>query len=202
MEPLNKEKLYQLLDIEEPEDFEYFENIAALLECEEEIEEEAFAQLVRDVDKKTLADLIYNYFEEVTEFVPDDAMELYTLLEHIKFSLMGMASQSEQENVLVNLIDEINRFRKWYSKESQVLCTSFTGEEDGTVPLRDALVLARAEKLMGENYVYDFSLCLDYPLEEYMMSFGDLAATEFWKRRRRNREQDSKKLHSIEKKIE
>ena len=179
MEPLNKEKLYQLLDIEEPEDFEYFENIAALLECEEEIEEEAFAQLVRDVDKKTLADLIYNYFEEVTEFVPDDAMELYTLLEHIKFSLMGMASQSEQENVLVNLIDEINRFRKWYSKESQVLCTSFTGEEDGTVPLRDALVLARAEKLMGENYVYDFSLCLDYPLEEYMMSFGDLAATEF-----------------------
>ena len=57
----------------------------------------------------------------------------------------------------------------------QVYCTSFSGEEDGTVPLRDALVLARAEKLIGDNYEYDFTQCLDYPIEEYIMSFGDLA---------------------------
>ena len=59
-----------------------------------------------------------------------------------------------------------------------MLCTSYSGEEDGRVPLRDALVLARAEKLMGGDYDYDFSLCLDYPLEEYIMSFGDLAEAE------------------------
>ena len=187
MDRLNKEKLYELLDIEQPEDFEYFENIAALLECEEEIEEEALSQLIKDLDKDTLAELIYGYFEEIMDFIPDDALDLYTLLEHIKFSLIGMASQSRQENVLVNLTDEINRFRKWYSAESQVYCTSYTGEEDGSVPLRDALVLARAEKLMGGNYDYDFSLCLDYPLQEYMMTFADLAEAEYGEEKEGNR---------------
>ena len=34
---MNREKLYEYLDIESPQDFEYFENMAALLECEEDI---------------------------------------------------------------------------------------------------------------------------------------------------------------------
>ena len=175
MNALNQDKLYTMLDIETPADFEYFENLAALMECEEEIEEDVLFGLIEQVDKRTLAELIHNYFEEITDFLPDDAVELFTLLEHVKFSLMGMCGNSGEENVLVNLVDELNRFRKWYSIESRVYCTSFSGEEDGTVPLRDALVLARAEKLIGDNYEYDFTQCLDYPIEEYIMSFGDLA---------------------------
>lgn len=175
MNVLNQDKLYTMLDIETPADFEYFENLAALMECEEEIEEDVLFGLIEQVDKRTLAELIHNYFEEITDFLPDDAVELFTLLEHVKFSLMGMCGNSGEENVLVNLVDELSRFRKWYSIESRVYCTSFSGEEDGTVPLRDALVLARAEKLIGDNYEYDFTQCLDYPIEEYIMSFGDLA---------------------------
>lgn len=33
---MNREQLYEYLDIDTPADFEYFENMAALLECEED----------------------------------------------------------------------------------------------------------------------------------------------------------------------
>ena len=35
---MNKRELYALLDIESPEEFEYFENLADYLECEEELD--------------------------------------------------------------------------------------------------------------------------------------------------------------------
>lgn len=35
---MDRDELYELLDIEAPSDFEYFENLAALIECEEHIE--------------------------------------------------------------------------------------------------------------------------------------------------------------------
>ena len=41
--------------------------------------------------------------------------------------------------------------------------------------LRDALAVARIEKLEGDKYHYDFNDCLDYELEEYIMSYGDMA---------------------------
>ena len=37
MDYLTKEELYRLLDIEHPSEFEYFEDLAALLECEAEL---------------------------------------------------------------------------------------------------------------------------------------------------------------------
>ena len=44
--------------------------------------------------------------------------------------------------------------------------------------MRDALLLARLEKLDGSGYQYDFSECMHYPLDEYIVSLGDLAAAE------------------------
>ena len=78
MDKLDQQGLYKLLDIEKPEDFEYFENIADLLEYEEEIDETALFQLVKDLNKDTLAELLFSYFEEIMDFIPDDALELYT----------------------------------------------------------------------------------------------------------------------------
>ena len=43
---MDKDRLYELLDIEEPEDFQYFENIAALLEADEEIDYDALYALL------------------------------------------------------------------------------------------------------------------------------------------------------------
>ena len=49
---------------------------------------------------------------------------------------------------------------------------------DVAVYRTDALLLARLEKLDGSGYQYDFSECMHYPLDEYIVSLGDLAAAE------------------------
>ena len=178
MDYLTKKELYELLDIDVPSDFQYFENLAALLECEDEIDDQILAQLLEGIDKKTLSELIHNYFEEMTDFLPGDAAEAYGVLERIKFSLMGLARNCEEEDLLANLAEEMERFRRWYSMESRVYCTSvLTGAEE-VLPVRDAVTLARSENLTKEKYEYDYSECLDYKLEEYIMSLADLVVAE------------------------
>lgn len=175
---MNREELYQHLDIDEPAEFQYFENIAGLLECEVDIPYEELYALIEEVDKEVLADLINNYFEEVTDFVPGDEAEFYLLIDKIRLSLMGLAKNSDEENVLSNLVEELDRFRNWYSVESRVICTSILTGDETAEPLRDALTLARLEKIDGDKYSYDFSDCTDYKLDEYIMSFGDIVAAE------------------------
>ena len=178
MEYLTKNELYELLDIDVPADFQYFENLAALLECEDDIDDQTLAQLLDGVDKKTLAELIHNYFEEMTDFLPGDAAEAYGVLERIKFSLMGLARNCDEEDLLSNLTEEMERFRLWYSVESRVYCTSVLTGEEQVLPVRDAVTLARSENLTREKFEYDYSDCLDYKLDEYIMNFGDLVAAE------------------------
>ena len=134
--------------------------------------------LVEEVDKQVLSDLIYNYFEEMTDFLPGDAAETFGIMERIKFALIGLARNCDEEDLLVNLADELDRFRRWYSVDSRVYCTSISDGEEISVPVRDAVVLARSESLTGDRYEYDYSECQDYPLEEYIMSLGDLAASQ------------------------
>ena len=178
MDYLTKKELYELLDIDTPADLQYFENLAALLECEDEIDDQVLAQLLDGVEKKTLAELIHNYFEEMTDFLPGDAAEAYGVLERIKFSLMGLARNCDEEDLLSNLTEEIERFRIWYSVESRVYCTSVLTGEEQVLPVRDAVTLARSENLTKEKYEYDYSDCLEYKLDEYIMNFGDLVAAE------------------------
>ena len=99
-------------------------------------------------------------------------------MERIKFALIGLARNCDEEDLLVNLADELDRFRRWYSVDSRVYCTSISDGEEISVPVRDAVVLARSESLTGDRYEYDYSECQDYPLEEYIMSLGDLAASQ------------------------
>ena len=57
---MDREMLYKMLDIEEPADFQYFENLAELLECDEHIEYEDLYSLLKEVDKEILAQLIHD----------------------------------------------------------------------------------------------------------------------------------------------
>ncbi len=173
---MDKESLYELLDIEEPADFEYFENLSALLECDEYIPYEVIFALIKDVDKETLAMLLNDYFEEISDFIPGEAADFFILMDKIRLSLVGLVKNSREENVMVNLAEELDRFRLWYSADSEVLCKSILNDREEIHSLRDALTMARLEKIEGDKYLYDFSTCLDYNLDEYIMSFGDVAA--------------------------
>ena len=97
---MNKRELYALLDIESPEEFEYFENLADYLECEEELDYTDVAELFNGVDKDVLAQLCDNYFEEISGFVPGSQTEVFTIFENVRRALVGMCRNcSDDENL-------------------------------------------------------------------------------------------------------
>ena len=97
---MNFEELLDYLDLEEAGQFEYFEALADLVECEEPIEMEAIYKLFEGADKETVATLLEDYFEDVLDGLPENAGEIYSLLHQIKLSLVGMVTNIEDENDL------------------------------------------------------------------------------------------------------
>ena len=188
---MDRERLYEILDIEEPAEFDYFENIAALLECDENIGYEELYGLLQEVDKETLSMLIDNYFEELSDFLPEDDADFYLKIDQIRRSLVGLAKSSDDKNVLGSLAEELDRFRRWYAAESQVICSDLETGSDEIHPLRDALALARMEKLDGDKYYYDFERCIYLSpfVRELCYSFAKIAQRVLRKEERQALEQ-------------
>ncbi|MCQ4635989.1 hypothetical protein NE619_04560 [Anaerovorax odorimutans] len=176
---MNFETLLEFLELESADEFEYFENLADLVEADAEILPEAVYQLFEGVEMEILGELLENYFEEMLKSVPEDTVELYTLLDSVKMALIGMSRNIEEDSDLVLLADEFTRFRNWYSLDSVVWVREIGegGREKG-MPLRDALTLSRVEQLGGESYEYIFDEALDFEMDQYSMSFADLAADD------------------------
>lgn len=164
-------ELFEIVDIESAEDFKYFDNFAALMESDDYIPAEVMYELFAEVDTDVLSELTDNYFEDIMEGVPEEEAELFTLLDNIKRELKGYAENTDDERSIVLFTDEVSRFRNWYNFDTDVECQSRKDGSTRTVPVREALVLYRIEKLRADEYMYDFSECLDYPLDEYVVSF-------------------------------
>lgn len=164
-------ELFEIVDIESAEDFKYFDNFTALMESDDYIPAEVMYELFAEVDTDVLSELTDNYFEDIIEGVPEEEAELFTLLDNIKRVLKGYAENTDDERSMVLFTDEVSRFRNWYNFDTDVECQSRKDGSTRTVPVREALVLYRIEKLRADEYMYDFSECLDYPLDEYVVSF-------------------------------
>ena len=171
-------ELLELLEIDEPREFEYFENMADLMESEESVPVETLYQLFSETDPAIIGELVASYFDDLLEAVPDEATETYILLDSIKRALAGLARNLDDEGNLLRFAEELQRFRAFFTTESEVICKSQADGEEKTLPLRDALTLARLQKLEEEEYQYDFADCLRYELDEYVMGFADLAEAE------------------------
>lgn len=171
---MTKEELYELLDIETADDFKYVENVAQYLECEDEIEFRDMAELIRDLDKDEAAGLFDDYFDEIMDFIPEAETEVYSLFTNIRRSLTGLLKNADEVSTEAKITEELERFRRWYSMDSRVYLSSsdLNGEKEET--LRDAIFDKRMESLGGDKYFYDFTEAMDYPLEEYVMTFGDM----------------------------
>jgi len=171
---MNFEELLAYLDLEEPSQFEYFENLADLVEADEEIAPEAVYTLLAGVDMEVFGELITHYFEEMQEAIPDDATELYVLLETVRMAFTGMAAQLEEERDMVVLADEFDRFRNWFSFGSKVLVreTDQEGAHERTVSVRDALALSRLEKMGCGKFSYSFDEATGFEMNRYTMSFA------------------------------
>ncbi|MCQ2545193.1 MAG: hypothetical protein MJ144_02010 [Clostridia bacterium] len=177
---MNYKELLVYLGIDSPEEFKYFEMMADIIESEEDIELEAIYQVFTDADKEELSKLLDDYFEEITNALPDDSDSMFSLLDQIRLFLIGLIDNAESDSDYRRFADEFNRFRIWYSYDSQVEILPDDEDEgfEDVQCLRDAITTARVDRLNGKSHRYNYNQALDYEIDSYTMSFANLMAAE------------------------
>jgi len=165
-------ELLELLDIETPQDFQYFENMAALIECEYQIPAHLIFKLFKEVNDDNAIEIIEEYFNDMLEGVPDSEGDIYSIIDNERTALCGLINSDEGDKAIRTLSEEIENFREWYVFDSKVYCTSRETGEESTESVRDALTMIRAEKFGGACYDYDFSQAANYQIDEFVFSIG------------------------------
>jgi len=169
---MESSELLELLDLESPYDFSYFEHFADLVECQAFIEYEDFYMVLSETPSEILRELSETYFDDILANLPDNIIDIYTLLTNIQKCLIGLASNEKTLEDRRLFVDELYKFHNWYTLEGMVHCFR---KKDGVmlhVPIFEALALCRLEKLNEDSYEYDFSDCLEYELDSYSMNLS------------------------------
>ena len=167
---MDKTRLYHILDIDTADEFQYYENLAALLEEDEFIEENLIKDLVKEVDKERLAESLDSYFEEFLRHIPESENELYIVVDAIKRVFEGMVFEEMDDHEINELSAEIAKFRKWYIHD----LNAFNKLNGSECNVRDARYDIVAARLMGEDSDYDFRTALDYELEGFNVRLADI----------------------------
>ena len=162
------EELMEMLEIESEDDFIYFEQFAALMETEADIDYDTFTELLLMADLEMLQDMIQSFFDDMIRGVPDDNTQLYSSLQSIKDALISLAGLGRGRNFGF-LSDELYHFRQWYLMPEAVLCQPEDGGPDRRLSPCEALMLFREEKLSGKKYYYDFSAAMPEEPDEYVL---------------------------------
>ena len=182
---MNYYDLIEYLDIESGAELRYFEEMADLIESDEHIDYDALLKLFEEIDRDVAAELLDEYFNDITDGIPGDYSEMFSLLEQIRMELTGVirSISDDDPESFRNFTDRFYRFRNWYVYDSVVSVLAREEEESGIFgreyeqSVRDAIATARAGKLNGEEYAFDFSMALDYDIDYYEMSFSDLISS-------------------------
>ncbi|WLD75549.1 hypothetical protein QU661_04435 [Mogibacterium neglectum] len=172
---MNKDELYQILDIVAPEEFEYYENLAALLEADEIIDAQLILELIKKLDIESLVDMFDSYFEEWNKSIPDDLAELYVTVDTAKRSIMGHFNEDMTDEDYSSLANAIYDFRRWYVTTPHVVDND-TGEE---LNVRDARYNLSASRYTGEICNYNFNEAYKYEGDSYSMRLSDIIEAEY-----------------------
>jgi hypothetical protein len=174
--------LLRKLDIESPEQLEYFEQFAELAEIEGDIPEDVLMEFFRDADADALRELSDAYFEEIITGVPDDAADFYLLLTQIGRAFAGLADAIGGYDERRAYAEEFSRFRHWYTNTDSVVYITPDGSGEQRFTVLEALAQSRADTLTGANNdeasPFDFAGALNYEIDEYAVSLRTLANAE------------------------
>ena len=174
-ELMNKDELYQILDIVAPEEFQYYENLASLLEADEVIDAQLILKLIRELDLDLLAEMFESYFEEWNKSIPDEMTELYVTVDTAKRSIMGNFNEYMTDEDYSSLADAIYDFRRWYIITPHVIDND-TGEE---INVRDARYNLSASRYTGEICNYNFNDAYEYEGDSYSVKLSDIIEEEY-----------------------
>ena len=130
---MNYKDLIEYLDIENGAELRYFEEIADLIESDEHIDYDALLKLFEEVDRNAVAELLDEYFNDITDGIPEDYSELFSLLEQIRMELTGVIRSISDDNPesVRNFTDRFYRFRNWYVYDTEVSVLDRNGSADG-----------------------------------------------------------------------
>jgi len=170
---MDLDELLALLDIETPSDLAYFEQFADMMEEPRDITFEALNALVEGMEPDSLSELLEGYFEEILKSVPDGEDDLYTLLLNISVTLQSLSTGNEEDGMSI-FAEELYKFRSWYLFENSVICEDRSDGSEREIPLSEALTNNRVQNFTDDDYLFDFSGALDYQLDEYIVSLGDI----------------------------
>ena len=159
-------ELMDMLNMDELYEFEYFEQLADLLECEEEIPFDAFFEVLSQTEGDTMSEIIGNYMEELAENLPDFNADLFTIVETIKQRLLLLTETLEEKDTKRTFAEELYRFKEWYTNPEGA---SANGNPCSVL---EAVALHRAEGLGGSKMKYNFENSLDYEMEELSIGLG------------------------------
>jgi len=164
---MNKKDLYNLVDIDTPSDFAYFEQMADLMETEDYISEEDFSLVLSEVDGETASDLVENYFEDLTNAVPDEENDIVSLIDSVKQNLLLCTQNLDDVNVRADFSSQLFYFYQWFHNKGNA---SVDGKP---CSIFAAVTEHRAEKLGFEEHRYDFSAgSVNYELEDISLNLG------------------------------
>ena len=159
--------LYKKLDMERPEDFEYFEQLADLLEAEEDVPFDLFFTVLSKVDAETAGELTENYFEELLNAIPDEENELASIVDSIEQNLLLLAADLDRSESRRSFAEQLYKFSQWYKKPGNAAV-------DGSdASVLEAVFCAREDKLSGGSHSLDFAMALDYDLDDVSYGLGD-----------------------------
>ena len=167
---MDRERLFEKLDIESPEDFKFYENLEDLMEEEEHIEEDLIKEILKAADSEILLEHISHFFEGFASSIPDEEVELSIILETFRNNLSGAASYDSDDESASNLASEIYRFRKWYSIDHNAVNEN-SGEE---ISVRDARYELLCAKLLGDDISIDFGRALINGPDTYEVKIRDI----------------------------
>ena len=96
---MDSKDFYRQLDIDNPQEFIYYDNYAAMIESEDEFSFSLLYELFENAGQDDLLNLTEGYFSDLLEDFPDDEEDLYILVENIGRCLTGILSSADDDRI-------------------------------------------------------------------------------------------------------
>ena len=170
---MDRENLMQMLEMDEPSDFEYFEQYADLVETKEAIEYDDFYYVISGAEKDTIAEITVNFFEELEKFIPNGSDDIFEIVDNVANNLKLLSNDFDSQEFKKDYIQKLFTFHEWYTKPGGA---KVDGKECAIV---DAIFEYRAQKLDNTEHSYDFSDSLDYDFDYLSMPIGGYTDNEY-----------------------
>ncbi|MBR5640770.1 MAG: hypothetical protein IKW92_01395 [Firmicutes bacterium] len=165
---MTEKELYELLEIDRPEDVEYFEQLADLMEADEEISEDLFRHALSAIRAENAGEFAENYLAELMNAIPEElsAEDLTEALDAMEQRLLLLAEDLDEAQNREDFIAELYKLRNWLHEEAGA---SLDGDP---CTLLEAFTEMRAEKLGAVSHEYGLDSFPELMPEEISYNLG------------------------------